>query len=111
MAANASPQMNWYAATLLFASKIAGVESLRPLCEERIVLVQGAREEQVRAMLARYGRDQEHAYENDRGETVEWRYVDLVKLEPIDDPTRDGVQEIASRFVRKGLRSLRPSQG
>jgi hypothetical protein len=110
MARNASPDTRWYAATLLFVSKIAEVESLRPLCEERVVLVRGTREKQVRAVLARYGREQDHAYKNDRGETVEWRYVDLAKLEPIEDPTREGVQEVASRFVRKRLSNLRAAE-
>ena len=101
-----SPRAMFNAATLLFASRVDQVDGLRPLCEERVVIVRGKNEMDVREKLARYGRTEEHRYENDRGEVVEWRYVCVAKLEPIEYPGRADVLEVATRFVRRGLRSI-----
>ena len=98
---------HWFAATLLFASKVGGTPSLRPLVEERIVLFQGRNTDAVKVAAMRYGRAEEHSYENAHGERVEWRFIGLEQLDELDVGTPKQGWEVASRFTRRSLRALR----
>jgi hypothetical protein len=96
----------WFATTLLFKSGIAEVTSVRPLCEERVVLFRAETESNATALAAEYGRNEAHEYENVRGELVAWRFVGVEKVEAVSPPENLG-WEVASRFTRRSLRTLR----
>lgn len=92
--------LKWYAITILFESEIAGIQSIRPLCEERVVLFQAGNAAAARAAARRYANKAEHSYHNDKGETVQWRFAKIDRLDEIETPMSTG-WEVASRFVRR----------
>jgi hypothetical protein len=93
--------LKWYATTLLFESKVGGIESIRPLCEERIVLFRGASDAAVVAMAQRYGKQEEHSYRNNKGDNVQWRFARVDRVEEVEDPAPRAGWEVGSRFVRR----------
>jgi hypothetical protein len=99
-------QEDRYVVTILLASRVGGVASLRPLCEERVVLVAAGNLAQASALARKYGRNQEHTYANGRGEDVEWRFVRVIKVEALEG-FDNSIQEVTSRFIRVSQRKLR----
>lgn len=102
-----SKQINWYSVTILFASTSSSAQSLRPLCEERVVLCQAESEDLVRAEATRYGIAEQHSYRNVYGELIEWRFVQIEKIETLDPPRENKPWEVSSRFVRRSARVLK----
>jgi hypothetical protein len=102
-----STRGHWYAATLIFECRVGGVRSLRPLCEERVVLFRGSNESQVLRLAKMYGRSAEHSYPNRRREVVEWRFARIETLERLELPPVQGGWEVAYRFVRRKAKDLR----
>jgi len=97
----------WYAVTLLFVSRVRGVPSLRPMCEERVVALQSDTREGVTRRVREYAKEEEHSYQNTYGEKVTWGYAGILRIEPIEEPTAGQVWEVASRYVRRGRSALR----
>jgi Domain of unknown function (DUF4288) len=91
----------WYAATLLFWSEVGDVPSLRPLCEERVVLLRAATKAMAEANALRHGAAEAHSYKNARGENVNWSFAGIEKLEELSGPPSAGVWEVSSRYVRR----------
>lgn len=100
-------QEKWFAVTLLFKSVIGGTPSLRPLCEERVVLFRGEDERGVLTAARRYAQDEEHFYDNSRRERVDWSFVRIERVEALEPPSNGQPWEIASRYVRRSLTRLR----
>ena len=98
--------LRWFAVRLLLRSHIGGTPSLRPLCEERVVLFRGPDEATVRTMATAYARGEEHSYANVYGEHVEWRFVAIEQVDALDDADPGKGWEVASRFCRRSLRTL-----
>lgn len=96
----------WYSVSLTFVSRVGAVESLRPLCEERIVLFQASSEAEARALALKYGREAEHSYANPRGEVVEWRLAGVEAARELEPPLGNRGWEVGSRFVRRQRRRL-----
>jgi hypothetical protein len=96
----------WYSATLVFQSKIAQETSIRPLCEERVVLFHADSELQALKAGERYGRHEAHSYANAAGETVSWKFVGIDNLRVLDTPGVEG-WEVSARFVRRSWSTLR----
>jgi hypothetical protein len=48
-----------------------------------------------------------HSYKNMYGQTVNWHFVRIEKIEELEAPVRAQPWEVASRFVRRNLRGLR----
>ena len=96
----------WYAATLVFSSDVGDVPSLRPLCEERVVLFRAANEPLAAAAAGAYGSREAHSYRNTSGELVRWRFAGIDKIECLaGSPDQDG-WEVASRFIRRSRQTL-----
>lgn len=96
----------WHATTILFKSEVNGVVSLRPLCEERIVLFDTSDETQAVAAAHDYGIQESHSYENVRGELVTWVFAGVEKVEVLSTSRPQG-WEVSAKFVRKSVRTLR----
>ena len=96
----------WYSATLIFRSKTAGEISIRPLCEERVVLFKANSELQAAKAAERYGRREAHSYRNGAGETVSWEFAGIDDFQVLDSPAADG-WEVRARFVRRSWSTLR----
>lgn len=101
-----SGDRQWFAVTLLFMSRIKGALTLRPLCEERVVLIRSLSEPDARAKATRYAKMEAHSYQNVYGKTVSWHFVRIEKIERVDGPIDEKPWEVASRFVRRNLRRL-----
>ena len=97
----------WYAVTVLFRATVDDSTSLRPLCEERVVLFHGTSESEVQEDARRYANAEAHSYKNPHGEHVDWRFTSIEKVEVLAPPAPGAGWEIASRFVRCSLRTLR----
>jgi hypothetical protein len=98
---------DWYAVTVLFCSYHGDVPSLRPLCEERVVLFRGGSEKVVRRAAIAYGKAEMHSYQNLYGELVEWKFIGIERVEILEPPRDANGWEVASRFVRRSARTLR----
>jgi hypothetical protein len=96
----------WYSATLVFRSKISGETSIRPLCEERVVLFKANSELQAAKAAERYGRREVHSYLNAARETVSWEFAGIDDFQVLDGPAADGC-EVRARFVRRSWSTLR----
>lgn len=96
----------WYAATLVFSSHVGDLPSLRPLCEERVVLFRAANESLAAAAAAAYGSTQEHSYRNTYGELLRWRFAGVDKIECLPAPDEQNGWEVASRLIRRSRRTL-----
>lgn len=100
----------WYAATLVFISDVGDVASIRPLCEERIVLFLSKNAARASAAAEAYGDNEVHSYRNTYGQLVRWRFAGIEKVERLQElPDSDG-WEVASRFVRRSWRTLKKLQ-
>jgi len=95
----------WFSATLIFRSEIGGVRSIRPLCEERVVLFETSNEQEAIKAAEAYGRREAHSYANESGEEVRWQFVGIDKIHALDSPTAEG-WEVAAKFVRRSWPTL-----
>lgn len=90
----------WYSVTLLFESSVSGTLAVRPLCEERIILLLSTSEADSRRCATQYGKSEEHQYLNQAGDRVRWLFRSVEKVEEVELPA-DGLWIVASRFVRR----------
>lgn len=91
----------WYAAHLIFESRVGHALEMDPLCEDRVVLFFASDERSAREAAVQYGQREKQAYRNERGEPVEWFFVGLDELEELgSDPEKTG-WEVASRHFRR----------
>jgi len=102
----ASTQERWFAATLVFVSRIGDATSMRPLCEERIVLLHATSEEDAAVQAVTYGRREQHSYRNRMGQPVEWQFAGIERVEEAEPDPESTAWEVASRFMRRGYKSL-----
>ena len=93
----------WYAVTILFESRVSGAVALRPLCEERVILLRSTSEANARLRAIQYGKVEEHQYLNHAGDRVRWSFRSVEKVEDIE-PRPEGPWVVASRFVRRQLK-------
>ena len=92
----------WYAARLLFGSRIDGVTYDNPLIEERIVLFFAASPIEAQAAAEAYARSEMHEYANEAGEIVEWYLREIPDLALVGTlPNENEPWEILSRFLRE----------
>jgi hypothetical protein len=102
---------SWFSVTLLFRSVVGDSPSLRPLCEERVVLFRVDTEGEARSAAISYARDAEHSYKKLHAEGVLWRFVRIERIEGLEGPKTNIGWEIAGRFVRRSIRTLEERAG
>lgn len=96
----------WYVTTIVFCSFIAEVASLRPLCEERIVLFYASSVDEATVAAVKHGQSEEHSYINPQGELVTWSFMRVESVEAVPQDPANGAWEITSRYVRRSRKSL-----
>jgi len=81
----------WYCAKIELRAQLNELDdSLRELAW---VLVHAPSLDEARTKAARLGRDREHAYRNDAGETVSWKFDRVVEVQEIDGAApEDGIE-------------------
>jgi hypothetical protein len=99
--------LKWYSIVLLFRSEVGGAPNQRPLCEERVVLFRGKSDEQVALVARQYAQAEQHSYENAEGETVDWRFERVERMDVLDERREDQPWEVFSRYTRRSLAALR----
>lgn len=83
----------WYAVKMLLASQIENSENDRPLFERNIRLFQAASEAEAIQKAEDAGRTERLAYENERGERVNWKFVRLIEVQDLCEATLfDGIE-------------------
>lgn len=100
--------MNRYAAKLLFQFRVtvAGEDSKRRLCEERIILLRSPSAKAALAQAKRRGRGAQHSYQNSDGNPVRFEFIgvmDLLSLGPEcdEDEVWYEMKERLAPFERK----------
>jgi hypothetical protein len=87
----------WYTAKLLFRSGIPHGDG-RVLEEVSYRLIRADDEAAARSKAAALGRAEQHEYENDQGEVVAWRFLEVAELQDLcEAEIRDGM-EVFSRL-------------
>lgn len=74
-----------FGANLLFEYGVDGHRQARPLCENRIVVLQARTPQEAFCKATQYGRQHEHSYHNADNQMVRIRFVGLVDLLDLDD--------------------------
>lgn len=100
----------WFATTLIFISEIAEIPSVRPLCEERVVLFCVKDESVALAEARSYGEREQHSYLNATNDRVRWRFVGVEKIVELL-PTSNIGWEVATRYTRRSWRTLKSIDG
>ena len=87
--------------SLLFSSQITDpqVFSVDDLLEEIIVIFDCTDDEDLRQKCLAWAKQNEHEYQNESGETVKWKFVDILHYSPLEiEELQDGT-EVFSRFM------------
>lgn len=106
-----SHKPQWFSVTLLFVSSVGNIRSLRPLCEERVVLFHARDEAATLDSARRFGESEAHSYKNSDGDAVEWKFLRIETIEALGVLPAEGGWEVASRYVRRSRGALRKQQG
>lgn len=75
-----------YAAVLIFESLFPNGE-YRTSYEEEIVLIEAPSREAARDRAKAHGKASEHCYRNEKGETIEIKFKQLISIQKMDEPT------------------------
>lgn len=102
------PAEKYFSVKLLFASKLP-TPSLRPLCEERIVVIRAPNETAASIAAERYGHAEQHEYTNQDGDLVAWTLIRVEAIVELGKPTLKEGWEVASRYTRRSVQTLRPA--
>ena len=87
----------WFAARILFESSVKESDE-RVLQEESIRLIQAENEAQAHAKAAALGLLEEHQYPNEQGETVNWKYVEILEIQDLCEANVFDGMEVFSRL-------------
>lgn len=85
----------WYGAQLRFRSHGGGAESL---LDNSVRLIRAPDDATARLRAEAVGREAEHSYLNEDGETVSWRFEGVVALHSIDEDVLEHGVEVFSRL-------------
>ena len=86
--------MGWFVAEAIFVSDIAdSKEQYDPLIEDCLFLVNAASDEEAKHKAEAVALTKQDAYENSSGETVRWKFVNIVRVrEVLDEQLREGTE-------------------
>lgn len=94
--------MSWFSVKLLFEAESSSPTDSDVLCEESIRLIEAASEEIALEKAKMLGKDQEHSYENDSGETIFWRFLKVDQAQELgDEEVQDGSEVFSTMRWKK----------
>ncbi|MDX2208224.1 MAG: DUF4288 domain-containing protein [Gemmatimonadales bacterium] len=93
---------DWYAARVLFVSRIDGSVPDDALYEERLVLVRARSLDDAQVKARRYGIREGHEYRNERGNAVTWQLHSVNEVAKVREPQDADGWDVWSRFLREG---------
>lgn len=102
---------DWYAARVLFRSRLDGVVREDALYEERIVLLRAACLPDAEAKAHRYGIKEGHEYRNEQGQLVTWELHSVSDAAKVEAPQDDAGWDVWSRFLRESELVDPPEEG
>lgn len=79
------PKTYPYAAVLIFESAFPKGEC-RTMYEEEIVMIEASSREEAKDKAISQGKDSEHTYQNENGETIEIKFKRLISVQRMDQP-------------------------
>jgi hypothetical protein len=88
----------WFSVRLLFASEIQGDSNLDRLCEESIIVVSASDEEHARQAAQAIALKMQHDYQNEGGEDVQWRFVQILEVQDLCEEKIESGTEVWSRL-------------
>lgn len=92
----------WYSARLLFMSSAKGGQmEIDPLSEESIILIRADKEENARKSARKAALKMQHDYENEEGQQIAWKFVDILELQDLCEQSLDTGTEVFSRLFWK----------
>ena len=91
----------WYTACLLFKAVHSGEPNSESLWEETFILIDAETETVARTMAEELGRNREHGYPTDHGNTVKWQFMRVERVYAIDVGDLQTGTEVFSRFLRQ----------
>lgn len=74
-----------YAAVLIFESSFPNGE-YEMIYEEEIVMIAAPSREQAKESAIAHGKESEHSYQNENGETIEVKFQRLISVQLMDQP-------------------------
>lgn len=92
--------MNRYFVCLLFESHVDDSRDVPTLTEESIRLVVADDEDSARYKAEELGKESEHSYSNEDGDTVSWRFIRVVDVQQFCEDEIDDGTEVYSRLDR-----------
>ena len=93
--------MNWYAAKLIFESRIDATSKHDALWEESIRIFFASSEEDARSAALAAGKLAEHSYQNEVGETVSWHFREVQEIQDLCLSDLTSGAEVFSRLFRQ----------
>ena len=98
----------WFAVKLLFRSTIDAQEIDAPLCEESIRIVRASNEVEALNRARSLGQEEEHEYENEAGETVRWRFEEVLEVQDLCESELHDGMEVFSHIFRDSDSKVKP---
>jgi hypothetical protein len=88
----------WFSVRLLFVSEIERAPNDDRLCEESVIIVQATDEQTAQDAAQRIAVTMEHGYQNDRGESVQWRLLRVLEIQDLCATNLTSGTEVWSRM-------------
>ncbi len=90
----------WYSARLLFRADVDDGSKEEPLFEEstRVLLAEDEDEAARRAPVV--GASGEHQYKNEAGNTVHWKFIEVLEIQDLSETELSDGVEVFSRMYR-----------
>jgi hypothetical protein len=82
--------MNWYVAKIIFRI-VSGEGNHQPQFDEQLRLVSASDEKQALEKACNMGRQNQDQFQNSNKQTVQWQFVDVVELNPVNN-LQDGAE-------------------
>ncbi len=82
--------MHWFVAKIVYQI-ICGTGEHLPQFDEQLRLICAAGKQEARRKAQEIGMQDQHAFHNQKKELVEWRFINVAELFPLDD-LKDGIE-------------------
>jgi hypothetical protein len=84
--------IHWFAAVLVIRSRVGAGWDDDPLLDCQLRLLESPTAEDAYRRALELGKAEEHVYQNQDGEDVQWEFLGLHDLRQLDDPPASGTE-------------------
>ncbi|MEL6339157.1 MAG: DUF4288 domain-containing protein, partial [Myxococcota bacterium] len=86
--------MNWYSGKFIFKSDVEN--DSEPLVEESIRVFRASDDQAAETRAQELGTASEHSYENENGQTVTWRFIEVQEIQDLCETELEDGTEVYS---------------